>query len=79
MARQARRSEPVRLVRAHDPADGSRLWIALSRSRPTAAYVLRPGPDGRWLCSCPRYGFRGDCPHTEALYRLLARPPEAPP
>ena len=79
MAGRVRTGDPVRLLKAHDPLDGSQLWIAVSRSRPAAGYVLRQGPDGRWLCSCPRYGFRGDCAHVRAVYALQARPPAPDP
>lgn len=78
MAGRVRTGDPVRLLKAHDPLDGATVWVALSRSRPAAGYVLRQGPDGRWVCSCPRYAYRADCPHVAALYRLLARPPAPP-
>ena len=60
--------DPVRVLRVHDPAGGPALWVALSRSHPDAGYLLREGRDGRWLCSCPRFAYRGACPHVEALY-----------
>ena len=58
----ARQGASVRLVLAHDPLTGARVWVALSRSHPEWGYLLREGPDGRWLCSCPRFAFRGGCP-----------------
>jgi hypothetical protein len=61
----------VELLRAFDPLGGHLLYVAPSRSTPGAAYVLREAPDGRWLCGCPRFFYRGTCPHTEALYALL--------
>lgn len=62
---------PVRLVQLHDPLDGSMAWAALSRSHPGLGYLLRAGPDGRWLCGCPAAAFRDPCPHQAALYALL--------
>ena len=57
----------MQLVRAHDPLTGARVWVALSRSHPEQGYLLREGPDGRWLCSCPGFGWRAWCSHLEAL------------
>ena len=67
----ARRSAAVQLVRAHDPLTGARVWVALSRSHPEWGYLLREGPDGRHVCSCPGFGYRGWCSHLEALYARL--------
>jgi hypothetical protein len=80
-AARARRAAPVVLLRAHDPLGGGLVWIATSRSTPGAAYVLREGPDGRLLCSCQRFGYRGDCAHLHALDGVLhpGAPPEGRP
>jgi hypothetical protein len=73
MARRARHPESVRLVEAHDPLDGATVWIALSRSHPQRAWLLRPGPDGRPLCGCPRFAYYADCPHVAAYHALVAQ------
>ena len=71
MAGRVRRSAAVRVVEVFDPLGGGRLWVALSRSHPARGYLLRQGPDGRPLCGCPGFSWRGDCEHVATLSALL--------
>ena len=31
------------------------------------SYVITRGPSGKWSCTCPGYGFRKFCKHTQGV------------
>jgi hypothetical protein len=71
-----RRSSPVVVLRV--PMRGVLEVVAVSRSEPHRGYWLRAGADGRWVCDCRAFAYRGTCSHVEAasaLYRPAAPAP----
>ena len=71
-AARARRAAPVVVLRAHDPQGGGVLWVAVSRSTPGAAYLIRPDRDGRLVCGCSAHTYRATCRHVDAVLAALA-------
>lgn len=66
MTASVRRAPQPRVLTAHR-LSGPPLILALSRSDPGTAYVLDADSDGRYVCPCPAYGWRGDCAHVRAV------------
>lgn len=70
---RSRRAAPVTVLRAHDPLGGGAVWVALSRRTPGTAYLIRAQADGRLVCGCTAFGFRGDgCAHVDAALAACA-------
>lgn len=70
-AARARRVAPVVVLRAHDPQGGGLIWVAVSRSTPGAAYLVRLQRDGRLVCGCQAFAFRASCRHVDAVLAVL--------
>ena len=69
--RARRLAAEVQLVEATS-ASGRHELVALSRSEPGRGYLLELERDGRWICCCPRWQWRGDCAHAAAAYARTA-------
>ena len=51
------------------------LWgelVAPPRSEPGRGYLLELDRDGRWVCACEAFRWRGDCSHVRAAYARTA-------
>ena len=61
----------VQLIDVFSPT-GEQALVGLSRSRPGRGYVLTQDRDGRWLCACEQFSFRGICNHIKAASDRIA-------
>lgn len=68
---RARRAAPVVVLRAHDPEGGGVVWVAVSRSTPGSAYIVRTQADGRVVCGCTAFAYRASCRHVDAVLAAL--------
>ena len=68
---RARKPAEVRLVEATS-AGFRHALVALSRSEPDRGYLLELAADGRWVCTCEAFQWRGDCQHLRAAYARTA-------
>jgi hypothetical protein len=73
-AAKARRAAPVHILRC--AIDDRVELLAVSRSHPQVAYLLRPGPDGKLTCSCTGYRWRQACAHVLAAAAYQPRQSE---
>jgi hypothetical protein len=61
----------VAVLRAHDPLGGGTVWVAVSRSTPGAAYLIREQADGWLVCGCRAFAYRASCRHVDAVLAVV--------
>ena len=59
---------PVQILTVTTP--NGVLTVAPSRSEAGKAYVLTMDAEGRYVCECPGFQYRGDCAHVKRAGEL---------